>query len=60
MRLRRGEVEGEQLDDNEILVFFGLLVFAGNDTSRNTSSSGMLALLRAPRPVAPRCAKIRR
>jgi cytochrome P450 len=48
MLLRKGEVEGEQLDDNEILVFFGLLVFAGNDTTRNTSSSGMLALLQHP------------
>ena len=48
MLLRKGEVEGEQLDDNEILVFFGLLVFAGNDTTRNTSSSGMLALLEHP------------
>lgn len=48
MLLRKGEVEGEQLDDNEILVFFGLLVFAGNDTTRNTSSSGLLALLEHP------------
>jgi cytochrome P450 len=48
MQLRKGEVEGEQLDDAEILMFFGLLVFAGNDTTRNTSSSGMLALLQHP------------
>jgi cytochrome P450 len=48
MLLRKGEVEGEQLDDNEILVFFGLLVFAGNDTTRNTSSAGLLALLEHP------------
>lgn len=29
-------------------MFFGLLVFAGNDTTRNTASSGMLELLRHP------------
>jgi cytochrome P450 len=32
----------------EILVFFALLVFAGNDTTRNTASGGMLALLEHP------------
>ena len=45
MRLKEGQVDGRPLDDNEILVFFGLLVFAGNDTTRNTTSSGLLALL---------------
>lgn len=44
-RMRAGEVDGEQLTDDEILVFFGLLVFAGNDTTRNTASGGALALL---------------
>jgi cytochrome P450 len=48
MRLRAAEVDGERLDDNEILVFFALLVFAGNDTTRNTASAGMLELLRHP------------
>ena len=47
-RLRDAEVDGERLTDDEILVFFGLLVFAGNDTTRNTASSGMLALLEHP------------
>ena len=51
MRLKKGEVDGRPLDDNEILVFFALLVFAGNDTTRNTASSGLLALLRPPRSV---------
>ncbi len=46
MRLKRGQVDDRPLDDNEILVFFALLVFAGNDTTRNTASSGLLALLR--------------
>jgi cytochrome P450 len=51
-RLRDAEVDGQRLDDSEILVFFGLLVFAGNDTTRNTTSSGMLALLEHPDQLA--------
>jgi cytochrome P450 len=47
-KLRAAEVDGERLTDAEILVFFGLLVFAGNDTTRNTASGGMLALLQHP------------
>jgi cytochrome P450 len=46
--LRAAEVDGERLTDVEILVFFGLLVFAGNDTTRNTASNGMLTLLEHP------------
>jgi cytochrome P450 len=48
MRLREAEVDGGKLDDTEILVFFGLLVFAGNDTTRNTTAGGLLALLEHP------------
>jgi methyl-branched lipid omega-hydroxylase len=48
MRLREAEVDGQRLDDTEILVFFGLLVFAGNDTARNTTAGGLLALLDHP------------
>jgi cholest-4-en-3-one 26-monooxygenase len=48
MRLRGAEVDGERLDDTEILVFFALLVFAGNDTTRNTTANGILALLEHP------------
>ncbi len=47
-RLRAGTVDGEHLDDAEILVFFALLVFAGNDTTRNTAATGLLALLERP------------
>ena len=48
MKLVEAEVDGESLTETEILLFFGLLVFAGNDTTRNTMSSGMLALLEHP------------
>jgi cholest-4-en-3-one 26-monooxygenase len=48
MRLRTGEVDGERLNDAEIMVFFGLLVFAGNDTTRNTVANGMHELLQRP------------
>jgi methyl-branched lipid omega-hydroxylase len=52
MRLRHAEVDGKPFDDSEILLFFGLLAFAGNDTTRNTASSGMLALLEHPKQIA--------
>jgi cholest-4-en-3-one 26-monooxygenase len=52
MRLRNAEVDGGRLDDSEILVFFGLLAFAGNDTTRNTAATGMLALLERPESYA--------
>ncbi len=48
MRLREAQVDGERLTDPEILVFFGLLAFAGNDTTRNTAALGMDALLDHP------------
>jgi len=52
MRLSAAEVDGERLSDPEILVFFGLLAFAGNDTTRNTAATGMLALLEHPDELA--------
>lgn len=52
MTLVEAEVDGSQLSDEEILVFFGLLIFAGNDTTRNTMSGGMLALLEHPDQLA--------
>jgi len=52
MRLRAAEVDGNKLDDSEILVFFGLLAFAGNDTTRNTAATGALALLEHPTAFA--------
>ena len=42
------EVDGEQLNDFEIAAMFGLLMFAGNDTTRNTISGGTLAMIENP------------
>lgn len=42
------EVDGERLDDAEIGAFFVLLSVAGNDTTRHTTSHGLLALTEHP------------
>jgi cytochrome P450 len=42
------ELDGQQLNDFELTGFFGLLMFAGNDTTRNTASGALLELLRQP------------
>jgi linalool 8-monooxygenase len=42
------EVDGEGLNDFEIAAFFALLMFAGNDTTRNTISGGTLAFIENP------------
>lgn len=44
--LVHAEVDGERLSDDEIAFGFALLVAAGNDSTKATYSSGMLALLR--------------
>jgi cytochrome P450 len=46
--LYRAEVDGQRLTDAEIMMFFGILVFAGNDTTRNATSGGLLALTEHP------------
>ena len=46
--LVHAEVDGERLEDYEIASGFALLVAAGNDSTKATYSSGMLALLREP------------
>jgi cytochrome P450 len=44
-RMITSEVDGESLSEAEVTFFFGILMFAGNDTTRNTAAGGMRALL---------------
>jgi cytochrome P450 len=46
--LVQAEVDGQQLTDAEIGSFFILLVVAGNETTRNAISSGLVALTEHP------------
>jgi cytochrome P450 len=46
--LVQAEVDGERLTDDEIVSFFGLLMVAGNDTTRQSTSHGMKALTDFP------------
>ena len=46
--LVRAEVDGERLSSTEIASFFLLLAIAGNETTRNAISHGVLALTRHP------------
>lgn len=46
--LVQAEIEGERLSDDDLRSYFTLLAVAGNDTTRNTTSHGMRALLDHP------------
>src|SRR5215218_10335561 len=46
--LVHAEVEGEKLEEHEIVMGFFLLVAAGNDSTRATYASGMRALMENP------------
>jgi cytochrome P450 len=51
-RLAHAEVEGERLDDEEMLGFFQLLLSAGTETTTNLIGSAALALLGHPDQLA--------
>lgn len=46
--LVHAEVDGDRLDDLSLHMFFILLILAGNETTRNAISGGMLALSENP------------
>jgi cholest-4-en-3-one 26-monooxygenase len=46
--LVHAEVEGQRLEEHEIVMGFFLLVAAGNDSTKATYSSGMRALMESP------------
>jgi len=46
--LTQAEIDGEVLSESEILAFCQLLVLAGNETTRNAISGGLLAFLEHP------------
>jgi cholest-4-en-3-one 26-monooxygenase len=46
--LVEAEIEGERLEEHEIVMGFFLLMAAGNDSTRSTYASGMRALLEDP------------
>jgi cytochrome P450 len=49
--LARAELAGAPLRDFELLSYFTLLVAAGNETTRNAASGGLLALIENPREL---------
>ena len=50
--LSNAEVDGKPIPTFELLSYFLLLVVAGNETTRNAASGGLLALIRHPDEMA--------
>jgi cytochrome P450 len=46
--LSTAELDGQSLNEGEIFMFFLLLILAGNETTRNATTGGMLALIENP------------
>jgi cholest-4-en-3-one 26-monooxygenase len=46
--LIEGEIDGERLNEQELLAFGVLLIVAGNETTRNAMTGGLLALFENP------------
>ncbi len=58
--LVEAEVDGERLTSAEVASFFILLAVAGNETTRNAISHGLLALTPLPRAAAEVVGRLRR
>ncbi|HXK23668.1 MAG TPA: cytochrome P450 [Myxococcota bacterium] len=50
--LVKSRIDGELMPRNELLSYFSILIAAGNETTRNATSSGMLALIENPDQLA--------
>jgi cholest-4-en-3-one 26-monooxygenase len=50
--LVNAEIDGEKLEEHEIVMGFFLLVAAGNDSTKATYTSGMRALMESPEQLA--------
>src|SRR5690606_28951756 len=46
--LLESEIDGEKLDEGDLLAFCFLLIVAGNETTRNAISGGLIALCENP------------
>ena len=58
--LVHAEVDGERLEEHEIVMGFFLLVAAGNDSTKATYCSGMRALMENPDAARSCCSTTRR
>ena len=58
--LLAAEIDGEPLTELQLLSYCELIVEAGNETTRNAISGGLLALYRAPRRVGAPARRSRR
>ncbi len=57
-KLINAEVDGDKLSEIEFDMFMMLLTVAGNETTRNTTSWGMWALMQNPEQYAALCADV--
>jgi len=51
------EVQGERLNDQQLIGYLLLLIGAGNDTTRNATTGGLVALLEHPQQCDLLCAR---
>jgi len=51
--IRLTEIDGRKLNDEEIALYLGMLLYAGNQPTRDAISSGLLALIRHPNLLKP-------